>query len=319
MLSSSFAGNDGSDDLGHLPDPDAIEGLGLPVVEPEGEGGRSAALAGGSAVTVAGDPKKGKEKDKPSPQPAFLLGEGLPPVPPKLVDKIQRLEFVDMAELLGDNLEVQRRSSDQEPQPLSQSSRNRRREVPDILSWVSCFGVYAAVLAAKHPNMVRQLFAYQTMVVQEARRCAGNGWQAYDCYFRQQVAGNPAADWSRLNTALYAVTFLSQGNKNGTNCSLCMGSDHTSQECAITLHQPRPMLPAKRTLSGSSELGGVDKDKRRATTPCCFAWNQGECRYPRCKFRHTCLHCSGDHPMTKCGSMQHGQEGKSHRDPKATR
>ena len=108
--------------------------------------------------------------------------------------------------------------------------------------------MYAAVLTGKHPEMVKQLFAYQTMMLREARRCGGSGWQTYDSYFRQQVAGNPTADWSSLNTALYAVTFLSQSNKSGTNCTLCMGSDHTSQECAITLHQPRQMLPAKRSL-----------------------------------------------------------------------
>ena len=221
-------------------------------------------------------------------------------MPPKLVEKIQRLDFVDIAELLGDNLEVHRHSSVSDLQPTSQSSKSRRREVPDVLSWASCFGVYMAVLTAKHPEMVKQLFAYHTMMLREAHRCGGSGWQTYDSYFRQQVAGNPTADWSWLNTALYAVTFLSQSNKSGTNCTLCMASDHTSQECAITLHQPRQMLPAKRSLSGSADS---EKDKRRAVTPCCFALNQGECRYPRCKYRHTCLHCSGDHPMTKCGSV----------------
>ena len=165
---------------------------------------------------MAGNSKNSKEKDKPPPQPAFLLGEGLPPVPPKLV---QRLEFVDMAELLGDNLEVQRRSSVNDLQPTSQSSKSRRREVLDVLSWAACFGVYAAVLMAKHPEMVKQLFVYQTMMLREARGCGGSGWQTYDSYFRQQVAGNPTADWSRLNTALYAVTFLSQSNRSGTNCT----------------------------------------------------------------------------------------------------
>ena len=37
----------------------------------------------------------------------------LTPVPPRLAAKIQQLEFVDMAELLRDNLEVQRRATSQ--------------------------------------------------------------------------------------------------------------------------------------------------------------------------------------------------------------
>ena len=71
-------------------------------------------------------------------------------MPAKLVEKIQQLKFVDMADLLRDNLEVNRRSVDLE---TTQVSRNRRREIPDLLSWVSCFGSYAAVLTAKHPEI----------------------------------------------------------------------------------------------------------------------------------------------------------------------
>ena len=39
--------------------------------------------------------------------PPFKVGDGLPVVPPKLVAKIRRGEFVDMAELLKDNLDVE--------------------------------------------------------------------------------------------------------------------------------------------------------------------------------------------------------------------
>ena len=40
--------------------------------------------------------------------------EGLPPVLTKLVARIQRGEFVDMAELLWDNIEVERRKTSQD-------------------------------------------------------------------------------------------------------------------------------------------------------------------------------------------------------------
>ena len=39
----------------------------------------------------------------------FILGESLPVVPAKLVKKILRGDFVDMADLLEDNLEAERR------------------------------------------------------------------------------------------------------------------------------------------------------------------------------------------------------------------
>ena len=267
--------------------------------------------AAGSKVRVVEDPSSSDTtKQKALPSPPFLLGDGLAPVPSKLVEKIQRLEFVDLADLLRDNLEVQRRSVATES---TQSTRNKRREITDLLSWVSCFGAYAAVLTAKYPGLSKQLWAYQTMIVREARRCGGNGWLAYDSYFRQQVAGNSSADWSHLNTSLYAVTFLAQGGKTGVNCSTCMGSDHTQQDCALFHLQSRTQPTLKRPRPPSPEF------KRRAPTPCCFAWNKGECRYSRCRYRHSCLHCGRDHPACRCPSAREDREGRPSRDPKSSR
>ena len=41
----------------------------------------------------------------------FVLGESLPVIPARLVRKILHGDFVDMAELLHDNMEVERRRS----------------------------------------------------------------------------------------------------------------------------------------------------------------------------------------------------------------
>ena len=76
----------------------------------------------------------GSGKEKASLQQAFLLGDGLAPLPPKEVKKIPHLEFVDMAEMLWDNLEVQGRSVSQESQVHQSSNRSSHREIPDLLS-----------------------------------------------------------------------------------------------------------------------------------------------------------------------------------------
>ena len=47
----------------------------------------------------------------------FILSEGLPPVPYKLTARILKGEFVDMAELLHDNLEAQRRAASMDQSP----------------------------------------------------------------------------------------------------------------------------------------------------------------------------------------------------------
>ena len=78
-----------------------------------------------------------------APATPFLLGEGLPPIPAKSVAKIQKREFVDMAELLRDDMEAERRRAKESgsSSAVGQSSQNHR-EVPDILSWIQCMRVW---------------------------------------------------------------------------------------------------------------------------------------------------------------------------------
>lgn len=127
-------------------------------------------------------------KKQPLPPP-FIVGEGLPVIPPKLVAKINRGEFVDMAELLRDNIEADRRRAATAGSVVATilASAKPRREVPDLLSWIQCFGMYACVLGESYPELRRGLWAYQIFIVREARRC-GRGWQEYDSMFRQQQA-----------------------------------------------------------------------------------------------------------------------------------
>ena len=131
----------------------------------------------------------------------FIMGASLPPIPAKLVTKIQKREFVEIAELLRDNIEAERRRT-KDGGTGGYTSSQSRREVPDILSWIQCFGTYACIVAAVQPEKTQQLLAYQTMVLREARGCGGTGWQAYDTMFRQQVSNDPKSDWSKLNSSL---------------------------------------------------------------------------------------------------------------------
>ena len=90
--------------------------------------------------------KKGVEQEC-SP---FVLSEALPVVPAKLVKRILRGEYVDMSELLSDNLEAERRRALSE---MGESGpRVSRREVPDLLSWLKCFILYAAIVASQYPG-----------------------------------------------------------------------------------------------------------------------------------------------------------------------
>ena len=50
---------------------------------------------------------------------------------------------------------------------------------------------------------------------------------AYDSHFCQQVVGDESADWLRLNQSLYAIAFVTQGERDQCRCYiLCLESDH---------------------------------------------------------------------------------------------
>ena len=133
-----------------------------------------------------------------------------------------------MEVLLRDNIEAERHGNVGEGQksPMIAQGARRKIHVPDLLSWVQCFGIFVAVMASVHPGRVRQLLAYQTFIIREGCRLGGNGWRLYDTMFRQQAALDPTVDWSKINSTLYAVSFVAQQGSRVRSCSLCLEPDH---------------------------------------------------------------------------------------------
>ena len=201
-----------------------------------------------------------------------------------------------MAELLHDNIEAERRWGDQSG--LSQSEGRRpRREVPDVLSWLQCFRVFASVISSKHPKRTRELWAYQTTIVRETRRCGGNGWKAYDAMFRQWVASSPGTDWAKLNSAIYAVTFLARSTK-GRMCHHCLEDHHGADECTLA-PRGQPRQP-ERVAALNPSTGSHPQRAPPVRRQVCFSWNEGRCSFPYCHYQHVCLRCRGEHRSWQC-------------------
>ena len=195
-----------------------------------------------------------------------------------------------------------------------------RREVPDLLSWLQCYGMYAAVVCSQHPEKVKEMWAYQTTMIGEARRCGGRGWALYDSAFRQRVASLTEVDFSRLNQSLYSTTFLAYGGR-GRFCPSCSMSDHTQEECALHLSRALPVFQ----LRGEAGHGHRDREwperlpepkrQRGASVRPCFSWNDGKCTYPQCRFDHVCSRCYGSHRKPACRERGTGQRAQEVRKP----
>ncbi len=80
-------------------------------------------------------------------QGGVYVGEGLPPVPTKLADKIRRWEFVEMGELLPEFW-----SGPKEGESDGKERRVRHNQkVTDIFTWLQCYGSFVAVLTPAEP------------------------------------------------------------------------------------------------------------------------------------------------------------------------
>ena len=285
--------------LGEEADKRAVEELKLPSF---GEKATGEERASKKPLQIKESAGKAEEAEEATP---LILGESLPVVPVKLVKKILKGDFVDMADLLKDNLEVERRRYSQERESGHASSGQTphyRREVPDMLSWLNCFSLYAAVITSKYPHKARELWAYQAMMVSEQRRCGGRGWLLYDSGFRQQLTSVEAADFSKINQSLYTTTFLAYGGR-GLYCPHCLASDHAQEDCALHPQQAVPVVRFRESGVGLREdwrAKTLEPRRKRPRRGACFAWNDDRCTVQNCRFDHVCAKCSGDHRRSQC-------------------
>ena len=148
------------------------------------------------------------------------------------------------------------------------------------------------------------MFAYQALIIGEARRCGGKGWLMYDVGFRQQISSLEAADFSKLNQSLFATTMLAYGSQQA--CPRCYLPDHTQDECALNTNRAVPIVQmadqsGSGTHKGKEEVRRDLPLKKKPRQGACFAWNSARgCSRTGCGWEHQCSKCFGDHTRMVC-------------------
>lgn len=247
----------------------------------------------------------------PLSNPGMILSPAADPIPHALVQRVQSGQFVDMRDLLADNIALLNQLSSLHGTgalPLSTVNRTRLREIPSLVSWLYCFNAYAAIRTSD--PLTRQMLAYSRLIIREALRHGGPGWLEYDRVFRRQLSINPALAWNTLEPSLQAATILGQRSFTGTLCSLCQESDHPTNQCALAPLQQQ--LHFSPTTTASQPATNYRPPKRPETLQrICVAWNKGQCYRPRCTFRHTCATCQKNHKARDCPDTPLESEYKS--------
>ena len=161
------------------------------------------------------------------------------PFPAQLVERIRSGQFVEMKDLLTDNISLLQHLEQMQPGPPSSQQvalpprPSQPREMSSLITWIYCFVAYCAICMVD--QMTQDMLTYAHLVVREAHRYKGNGWCKYDCIFRQLAALNPATQWNTLDLSLVASTFLgSRAEETRTQfCQLCREVDHNWEDCAL--------------------------------------------------------------------------------------
>jgi len=137
--------------------------------------------------------KKSMSTDKPL--PPRLISGGLPPIPAKLVKRIQDGLFVEMAELLAETLISPEYTVDDQ----STSSKQKPKEVTSITDWVQCFGLFIAIISLKEPHRIPDLIGYQNLIMRSAVQCQEGCWATYDRRFRLKASAVLISEWSAID------------------------------------------------------------------------------------------------------------------------
>ncbi|CAI8035509.1 hypothetical protein GBAR_LOCUS19919 [Geodia barretti] len=83
------------------------------------------------------------------------------------------------------------------------------------------------------------------------------------------------------------------------------------EQCA--LYTPPPKLKKSAEKSSSEGRDTATGRGRGGGRMACFAWNQGDCRFPACKYRHVCVRCAGEHRISQCPLLRAEKDGKPSR------
>ena len=234
---------------------------------------------------------------------------GLPAVPQKVVKKILGGEYIDMAELLPDAWRMEElmfTSQSAQTCPGAVRAANRKRPVTDILTWVECFSVLAAIVTAKCPERAGHLFAYQRSVVRASQLFEGPAWVSYDSQFRRKASLTGSWEWGVSDTALYNECFTGRA-KTKQYCRICLSDGHMERHCPLatpTTGQPAPVMPTVPRPPFQQTEQEPNRRADRKVVELCGRFNKytgNDCTFNDCRFAHICSRClQGPHPASRC-------------------
>ena len=101
------------------------------------------------------------------PTAPMLLSFGLPPVPARLMKRIQDGLFIEMPDLLPEKLI----SAECNVGDNAAGQKQKHQEMITILKWVQCFGLYTAIVSHAKLERTADLLGYQHLIINASQHC----------------------------------------------------------------------------------------------------------------------------------------------------
>ena len=226
---------------------------------------------------------------------------GLPTLPAKMMEAIKSGKYVSFDVLLsavlggaggltstqGITLRVEETVVGDAHSMSLASTDSGKLKVVGMEQWIVAWTNFFEVFAHFHPHLIAKLITYPGLIVRYYTTFKPFAWIAYDMSFREKVARDATIQWDKEDERLYSTYlrghFLQQsprrvirstGEVSPITCFSCGLKRHVASRC-------------------TRQAGAV-------AAPICRRFNGANCRIPACKFRHICIHCSGDHPVLHC-------------------
>ena len=153
------------------------------------------------------------------------MGPALPPIPPKLIEKIKSGTFIEMTNLLPEHLG---------PVTMEDEGKlkQKHKQITSITEWLKSFAVYdVAVIANKQPKRIPDLMEYQILILEAYTEYKNDCWLSYDQKFHQRAACLPHISWSTIDSTLWNLAFAGQAKSD--HCKHCFSLSHSSRDCDL--------------------------------------------------------------------------------------
>ena len=214
--------------------------------------------------TVTPNPSSSVPMDRH--QPPILICNSLPPVPPRLVKRVEDGLFVEMFELLPERLN----SADFNAGDLAPGIKNKPPEVSNIIDWIQCFGLYIAIISRTQPTRIADMIGYQSLIIRASQDCQEGCWVIYDRRFRLKASASPVKEWSAIDVTIWNLAFPERASRNRQRDGPQSGTPSFTNYRPLRSRQPLPK-----------------------SQPICLDWNDNPngCTRTFCRYEHKCYRC----------------------------